>query len=147
MSRRRLPAVLLLVVALAGCAGGAEYACNFGPQNCEEVLGQCEPEPADCGRLPSGASSAPVTIDSAPTSAAIFIDGRYVGQTPLRYRIHFSSNTRFIHVVAEPVYPSQTRQERRLQVPPLPQRIQFFMTNPGRDQGEARPAGQTGTEG
>jgi hypothetical protein len=86
--------------------------------------------PETCRGIQPGASQGVVVIDSSPTPAAIRVDGEHVGQTPLRHLLSYTSQTRYLTVVAEPLYPSQMRQERRLRVPPLPSRIHFFMNNP-----------------
>jgi hypothetical protein len=78
---------------------------------------------------PAGATAAKVHIDSAPTPAWIFVDGTYVGRTPLTPEIPFTHATRFIEVVAVPMYESQTRQSLRLVPPSLPQGLQFFLDN------------------
>ena len=82
---------------------------------------------------PDGITIAPVEIDSAPTTAWIYVNGKYVGNTPLVYGLFYDSDTKHIEVVAEPLpsHTSQLRQTQRIQVPPLPTRIQFFMNNGG----------------
>jgi hypothetical protein len=78
---------------------------------------------------PAGASAMKVRIDSAPTAAWIFIDGTYVGRTPLAPEISFTHATRFIEVVAVPMHDSQNRQALRLVPPSLPQNLKFFLDN------------------
>lgn len=134
MSRAR--AFLLAVAVLAGAfqSGGCaapELACYPEARPlCEASFGPCEPVPAACAEIPPGASNARVEIDSSPTPAAIYVDGEYVGQTPLNRYLWFSSLTRAVTVTAEPLYPGQARQEQRLRVPHLPRRVTFFMNNP-----------------
>jgi hypothetical protein len=70
-----------------------------------------------------------VRIDAAPTPAWIFIDGIYVGRTPVEPGIPFSHATRFIEVVAVPMHESQTRQVLRIVPPSLPSQLQFFLDN------------------
>ena len=113
---------------LAGCAGQS-LRCSDPKYDCDEIFGDCHPAPPGCRRLQPGASVASVVIDSSPTTAEIYVDGELIGRTPLEYPLSFTSETRYVVVVAKPLYPSQTRQERRLRVPPPPDRIQFFMTN------------------
>jgi hypothetical protein len=79
---------------------------------------------------PDGQSGARVHIDSAPTPAWIFVDGNYVGCTPVDPVILFTHATRFVEVAAVPMYPSQTRQVKRLVPPALPESLQFFLDNP-----------------
>ena len=80
---------------------------------------------------PGGISIAPVEIDSSPSSAWIYINGKYVGNTPLVYGLAYDSNTNYIEVIAEPLpdHPSQLRQTKLVRVPPLPTRIHFFLNN------------------
>jgi len=79
---------------------------------------------------PAGASAVKVHIDSAPTPAWIFVDGTYVGRTPLTPEIPFTHATRYIEVVAVPMHDPQTRQALRLVPPSLPQTLRFFLDNP-----------------
>ena len=109
-SRRALS--ILLAVACSGCAGDRLQALSpFGG--------------------PGGISIAPVEIDSSPTTAWVYIDGRYVGNTPLVYGLAYDSDTRYIEVIAEPLpnHPVQLRQTKHIRVPPLPTRLHFFMNN------------------
>jgi hypothetical protein len=78
---------------------------------------------------PDGVSVREVRIDAAPTPAWIFIDGTYVGRTPVEPGIPFTHSTRFIEVVAVPMHESQTRQVLRIVPPSLPSRLQFFLDN------------------
>ncbi len=77
-----------------------------------------------------GSTVGHVQISSAPTSAWIFIDGTYVGLTPLEQELGYQSGTRFVEVVAVPLYDAQAIQTKRIQVPPLPQSLFFNMNNP-----------------
>jgi len=79
---------------------------------------------------PEGASVAQVQIDSSPTAAWVFVDGAYVGQTPVTPEIPFTHETRFVEVVAVPMYASQTRQVLRIAPPALPRKLTFFLDNP-----------------
>jgi hypothetical protein len=78
---------------------------------------------------PAGATAMKVHIDSVPTAAWIFVDGTFVGRTPLTPEIPFTHATRFIEIVAVPMHDSQTRQALRLVPPSLPQSLQFFLDN------------------
>ncbi|WP_295883758.1 hypothetical protein [uncultured Thiohalocapsa sp.] len=78
----------------------------------------------------AGESRRRVHIDSRPTAAAIYLNGRFIGYSPLRHPIGFSSDDRAISLVAVPLYPGQAQQERLIQIPPLPARVSFFMNNP-----------------
>jgi len=76
-----------------------------------------------------GETAAIVEIGASPSPAWIFIDGIYVGVTPLQYEMSFNSETAYLSVVAVPMYSSQTRQVKRIQVPPLPKRLHYFLNN------------------
>jgi hypothetical protein len=110
IGRRHLTA-LIGGVALAGCA--SDYA-----------------EPPETRATQDGSTAAPVQIVSSPTEAWIFVDGEYVGITPMEQEISFWAATRFIEVVAVPMYPAQARQVKRLELPPLPHTLMFDMNNP-----------------
>ena len=126
--RHLLPALLL---GLSGCATNLPE-CGCGPAASACFGDECLQRQAPCNLVPPGASHACVTIDAQPTSAAIYVDGEYAGTTPLQYSMWFESNTRYIRVLAQPIHHNQTPQERLIQVPPLPRRLQFFMNNPDR---------------
>ena len=89
-------------------------------------LAGCAHAPLDA---PAGASVREVRIDASPTPAWIFIDGTYVGRTPVEPEIPFTHATRFVEVVAVPLHESQTRQVLRLVPPSLPRDLQFFLDN------------------
>ena len=72
---------------------------------------------------------ATIKIDSSPTSAWIFIDGVYVGTTPLETEMSFGASTSYLEVAAVPIYDSQSRQVKRIKVPPLPKSLYFLMNN------------------
>jgi hypothetical protein len=88
---------------------------------------------AGCAHAPldsrDGATLREVRIDSSPTPAWIFIDGTYVGRTPVEPELPFTHATRFIEVVAVPMYESQTRQVLRIVPPSLPRDLHFFLDN------------------
>jgi hypothetical protein len=140
----RTLALALSTLALAGCAG--DYATptqvDCTPEArpiCSPLQEGCPRPAAPCGYLPPGATNALVEIGSSPTPANIYVDGEYVGKTPLKRYLWFSSTTRAVTVVAEPLYPGQARQEQRLRVPPLPGRLTFFMNNaPTGEDGETQ---------
>jgi hypothetical protein len=92
-------------------------------------LAGCWSTPATVAPGAEGESTASVQIDSSPTSAWIYVDSKYVGTTPLEHYFAYSSTTENIEIVAEPIFPTQTRQRRRIQVRPLPHRLHFFMNN------------------
>ena len=76
-----------------------------------------------------GSTAAVVEIGASPSPAWIFVDGVYVGVTPLQYEMSFNSETAYLLVVAVPMNSSQTRQVKRIPVPPLPKRLHYFLNN------------------
>lgn len=119
----------LSAILLLGCVTPPPVCTQDAATPASRIeLGQSSAVP--CQSLPEGATSALVEIDASPTPARILVDGVEIGQTPLRRYLWYSHTTRFIRITAEPLYPSQGRQEQLIQVPPLPRRIQFFMNNP-----------------
>jgi hypothetical protein len=125
---------------LWGCARPS-IDCTGGPSpECEPTFGPCAADVDPCRYVPAGATNTLVEIDSFPTPAEIFIDGAYVGRTPLKRYLWFSSRTPAVNVVAEPLYPGQARQKQRLNVPPLPKRLTFFMNNPAESEASGEAA-------
>jgi hypothetical protein len=123
-------AAVAAAVLIAACSQ-PNRDCRAGRgAPCDSAFGPCPTQVDPCRSVPSGATNALVEIGSAPTPADIYVDGDYVGRTPLKRYLWFSSTTRAITVVAEPLYPGQARQEQRLSIPPLPNRLTFFMNNP-----------------
>jgi hypothetical protein len=128
---RRVAAIVASIL-LWGCAKPS-LDCSRGPNpECDSTLGFCTADVDPCRYIPPGATNTLVEIDSDPTPADIFVDGGYVGRTPLKRYLWFSSTTHAVTVAAEPLYPGQARQEQRLNVPPLPKRLTFFMNNPAK---------------
>ncbi|WP_295443141.1 PEGA domain-containing protein [uncultured Thiodictyon sp.] len=131
---------IVLTLALAALSGGCATAnldCSAGPKpRCDAATEHCVAPPDPCRYIPPGTSNDLVEIESSPTPAAIYVDGNYIGKTPLKRYLWFSSTTRAVTVVAEPLYPGQARQEQHLQVPPLPKRLSFFMNNPEKTVGD-----------
>jgi hypothetical protein len=134
MTRVRAIVSVIAVLAGVGQSGGCvSHRLDCDPESrprCEALFGPCEAVPAVCVEIPPGASGTLVEIISSPTAAAVYVDGEYVGRTPLSRYLWFSSLTRSVTVAAEPLYPGQARQEQRLRVPHLPRRLTFFMNNP-----------------
>ena len=125
-----ITAAVAAAVLLGGCAQPNRDCRAARDTTCDSALGPCAADVDPCRDVPPGATSALVEIGSQPTPADIFVDGTYVGRTPLKRYLWFSSTTHAVAVVAEPLYPGQARQEQRLRVPPLPKRLTFFMNNP-----------------
>ena len=127
-------------ILVSGCAQ-PNLACGGGPSpECDPAFGPCASDIDPCRHIPPGATNALVEIDSSPTPAEIFVDGTYVGRTPLKRYLWFSSTTHAITVVAEPLHPGQARQEQSLNVPPLPRRLTFFMNNPAKADPDGAPS-------
>jgi hypothetical protein len=123
-------AALTVAIALAGCAQPSRDCRAARGAPCDSAFNPCASTVDACRDVPLGATNALVEIGSVPTTADIYVNGDYIGRTPLKRYLWFSSATRTITVVAEPLYPGQARQEQRLSVPPLPERVTFFMNNP-----------------
>ena len=124
-------AVLTIAPLILGCASQTSIDCTSNVDRLFTwlpVYGVAPPDP--CGYVPPGASNTLVEIDSLPTPAAIYVNGDYIGKTPLKHYLWFTSTVRTVNVVAKPLYPGQGRQEQHLQVPHLPRRLTFFMNNP-----------------
>jgi len=133
-------AAVVAATALAGGCAQPSLDCRAARgAACDSAFGLCATDVDPCRDVPPGATNSLVEISSDPTPADIFVDGAYVGRTPLKRYLWFSSTTHAVTVVAEPLYPGQARQEQRLNVPPLPSRLTFFMNNPAKteDTGEA----------
>lgn len=134
-------AIALAALVSAGQLGGCatpNLDCSDGARpRCDEALGPCAAPPDPCRYIPPGASNDLVEIGSSPTPAAIYVDGQYVGKTPINRYLWFSSTTRAVTVVAEPLYPGQARQVQQLRVPPLPRRLTFFMNSPAKTADDA----------
>ncbi len=128
---------LALALLATGCAP-PQRTCLTVAARCNSLVGICEQPPAACAEVPAGANQALVEILSNPTTAEIYVEGKSIGRTPITYPIWYNSQTRFIRVSAEPLYPGQARQEHRLRAPPLPARIQFFMNNPAQSATESQ---------
>jgi hypothetical protein len=131
-----LPAFKIAAVAIAvqiwGCTQPSLGCREDLKAECGSTFAPCTVLIDPCRDIPPGATNSLVEIDSSPTPAEIFVDGTYVGRTPLKRYLWFSSTTRSVTVVAEPLYPGQARQEQSLNVHPLPRRLTFFMNNPAK---------------
>lgn len=73
-----------------------------------------------------------VYIDSKPTEAVIFINGKKIGKTPLVTEFWFTEESK-VKISAIPMYKDQFRQDVVLTVPAIPRHIMFFMTNKPKD--------------
>jgi hypothetical protein len=136
MTRWGLGSGMLLAFLAVGCAP-PQRNCLTAAAACNALLGPCEPPFPACTQVPAGATQALVDITSSPTTAEIYLDGKPIGRTPVTHPLWYTSRTRFITLTAEPLYPGQARQEHRLQVPPLPAHIRFFMNNPPKSDAES----------
>lgn len=88
-----------------------------------------------CRSTDDGATEQWVAIGSFPTPAAIYLNERFIGYSPMRYPMRFTSRDSHISLVAVPLYAGQAQQEELIIIPPLPKRISFFMNNPALDPG------------
>jgi hypothetical protein len=132
-----------LALGLAGCAGSPERLCgSVAGASCGGLDGDCPQARERCRTDPQGATLGLVAIDSSPTSAAIYLDGAFIGYTPLRHPMSYTSQTSRIRLVAVPLTPGQAEQERIVLVPPLPTRVSFFMNNPPGDAAGSEASGQ-----
>jgi hypothetical protein len=138
---------LLCACLCAGCGGAAQTGCTGVYRDCTPFEQHCEDGWARCGTDASGATEEIVHIDSRPTTAAIYVDGRFAGYSPLRYRMRFTSETRRIRLAAVPVYGDQAQQTREIVVPPLPRRVLFLMNNAAEASIDAEPVAAPGAPG
>jgi hypothetical protein len=128
-ARWPLAAVVLL---LAGCsrlmlpAAPAAAGCSPFQQDC------LQPRRIEA-TLADGQTNQWVRIDTEPTTAAIYLNGDFIGYSPLQHRIGFNSTDRAISQVAVPLHPGQAQQAQLIRVPPLPAQVSFFMTNGASD--------------
>ena len=132
--------IALLPSLLGGCSNSTRpRQCGERDTQCSAFAEDCNTRAPRCIRADEGSSSAWVKITSAPTSAAIYLDERFIGYSPLRYRISFTSEVGSLSMVAVPLYAGQAQQERLIMVPALPTRISFFMNNPGSRSAMSKP--------
>jgi hypothetical protein len=117
-------------VLTTGCARATRPQLSLG---CSGFDPDCEARPATAVTAADGETRRRVQIDTEPTSAAIYFNGRFIGYSPLKYDIGFSSTDRAISLIAVPLYPGQAQQEQLIAIPPLPTRVSFFMNNPAAD--------------
>ncbi|WP_156427884.1 hypothetical protein [Thiohalocapsa sp. ML1] len=125
---RAMPMALLSAALLAGCqlTGPARPTLST---DCSAFAPDCMPRSRRPLTVADGETRQWVDIDSAPTAAAIYVNGRFIGYSPMRYPMAFNSQDRALSIVAVPLYPGQAQQERLIRVPPLPTRVSFFMNN------------------
>ncbi|MCF7991552.1 MAG: hypothetical protein K9M02_14000 [Thiohalocapsa sp.] len=147
MKARAIAAALVLAGLCAGCVGATQTGCNGVYRGCTPFEQHCEDGWVRCGADASGATEEIVHIHSRPTSAAIYIDGRFAGYSPLSYRMRFTSKTNRISLAAVPIYGDQAQQTREIVVPPLPRRVLFLMNNAARSSSNAEPAAAPGASG
>lgn len=120
---------------VGGCAGGEKKTpplpCTKRPSPCSSWDVDCDLPRPKCVQADLGPTQGWVDIQSSPTPAAIYQDGKFIGYTPMRHVMAFTSKTSRISLVAVPLYAGQAQQERLIKVPPLPERVSFLMNNPG----------------
>jgi hypothetical protein len=132
MMRRAPAAGLLCLVVSVGCSQQPRTGLSAG---CSAFQPDCEPTGPDVLTVADGETREWVEIVSEPTAAAIYLNERFIGYSPMRYPIGFSSGDRAISLIAVPVFPGQAQQEQLIAIPPLPARVSFFMNNPATDTG------------
>ena len=126
-------AIFAVAVMSWGCTPPGLGYSERPVSECNPTFGTCDDDRVDlCPYVPEGATHSLVEIGSSPTPAEIYVDGMYLGRSPLKRCLWFTSTTHAITVVAEPLYPGQARQELQLSIPPLPRRLTFFMNNPAK---------------
>ena len=67
-----------------------------------------------------------VLIKTEPTKARLFLNGEYLGKSPLKTDIWFAKE-RKINITAEPIYPNQFPQNIYLTIPPIPKKMTIYM--------------------
>ncbi|MCD4795744.1 MAG: OmpA family protein [Candidatus Cloacimonetes bacterium] len=67
-----------------------------------------------------------VLIKTEPTKARLFLNGEYLGKSPLKTDIWFAKE-RKINIKAEPIYPNQFPQNIYLTIPPIPKKMTIYM--------------------
>ncbi len=67
-----------------------------------------------------------VLIQTEPTKAKLFMNGEYLGKSPLKTDIWFAKE-RKINIKAEPIYPNQFPQNIYLTIPPIPKKMTIYM--------------------
>jgi hypothetical protein len=128
--QRASAAGLLCLLLSVGCAQQLRPDLSTG---CSAFQPDCEPQEPYVPTAADGETREWVEIVSEPTAAAIYLNERFIGYSPMRYPIGFSSGDRAISLIAVPVYPGQAQQEQLIAIPPLPARVGFFMNNPAAD--------------
>lgn len=137
MSTRQIR-VFAATLLISGCAAAPPLPCTARAPACGPLDGRCVDTGSVCLRRDPGPTQAWVVIDSHPTPAAVYQDSRFIGYTPLKHLMGFTSSTGRIRLNAVPLYAGQAQQERVIALPPLPDRVTFDMNNPGRDTVEPR---------
>lgn len=134
-----LCAIVIGAMWLSACGSRQQLRCDRNVQ-CSPFDQDCNLERVGCRSTDDGATEQWVDIGSWPTPAAIYLNERFIGYSPMRYRMRFTSQDSSISLVAVPLYAGQAQQEQLITVPPLPKRIAFFMNNPALDPGASERA-------
>ncbi|RMH59173.1 MAG: PEGA domain-containing protein [Zetaproteobacteria bacterium] len=79
---------------------------------------------------PVGATHHDVSITSFPTTAGIYLNGNYIGNTPLTVDVWYDRNRVFTEIIARNLYPNQFPQVAKITAPDVPDKIRFFMNHP-----------------
>ncbi len=83
-----------------------------------------------CAEHPEGTTYDTVRIITKPTPAYIYLNGKYVGESPIDVEVWFGNKIRRNKVSAIPFYPRQSVQTVLFDAPVLPDRITFYMNQP-----------------
>jgi hypothetical protein len=118
---------LAAALTASGCTLPPEPLAHRG---CSAFQKDCEPARPRPPTVAEGATRHRGRIDSDRTPAAIYLNGRFIGYSPLQHPVGFSSDEHVISLVAVPLFPGQSQQERLIRVPPVPSRVSFFMSRP-----------------
>ena len=77
-------------------------------------------------KVPKGAAYEKIHIFSEPTTAKIFIEDQYIGNTPLKTKL-FYTKEKFVNIKAEPIYENQIPQNIFIRIPPIPDKMTIYM--------------------
>ena len=75
-----------------------------------------------------GSFETDLIIESTPTDAMIYIDGREIGVTPINLNIYYFRKIS-LNIKAVPIYRNQFVQDINFSIPPVPDKINIIMTD------------------
>ena len=79
-----------------------------------------------CSGISRGVFKKKMLIQSQPTPAKIYVNGEYIGITPVTTKLWYEKE-KFVNIKAEPFYESQTPQNIYIKIPPIPPKLTIFM--------------------